>query len=107
MLNKEDILKLKRFCQHITESPLPTEKQDFTRSDGHLWCREWETIEILKCLFLGTEIYLNDPPPRRLKNNPLWSQRDIITTAEAILKESKNIDEVIETLKRRRHASGQ
>ena len=72
MLNDQDILKIKRYCQEIINRPRPIEDQAHRKQGGCLWCRDWEIIELTKYLFNGRSAYFGDPPPNRLKNNPLW-----------------------------------
>lgn len=105
MFSNEDILKFKIYCQSITMTPRPLEAQPHTRGAGRLWCEDWEIIEVLKYLFHGRELYLGDPPPNRLKNNPLWSQEDIIAKAEALKEQFKDADEIIEHLRSRRNGT--
>lgn len=102
LLNESDILELKRYCQSIINNPRPMEDQHHVRAGIHLWCRDWEIIEICKCLFNGESAYRLDPPPNRLKKNPLWNQEDIIVTARVILDSSNNVEEILGILKQRR-----
>ena len=95
----DDIIKLKRFCQEIISKPRPMEDQPSERRDGFLWCRDWEIIEILKYLFLGHDIYMMELPPRRLKNNPLWSKAEIEKKASLLLPLSGHADRIIEQLR--------
>lgn len=102
MFNPDEILQLKRFLQSIIEKPMPMDTQHPVRDGVFLWCDEWEMIEILKYLFNGREMYILDPPPNRLKNNPLWSKEDIMQKAEALIAEHFSAAAIIETLKRKR-----
>ena len=34
-------------------------------------------IEVLKYMFLGESAYFSEAPPRRLRDNPLWSKEKI------------------------------
>lgn len=103
MLNKKDILDLKRFLQTVIYNPRPIDKQPlYCVSGDKRWCEDWEIIEICKYLFNGREAYYGDPPPNRLKNNPLWSKDDIADKAEKLLEEHKTAEEIIEALKQRR-----
>ncbi len=101
MFTPEQIRELKIFNQSITMSPLPIDKQE-ARTDGkHMWCADWWTIEVLKCLFNGEQGYRLDPPPNRLKNNYLWSQEEIIKNANAkirmldLLRENKDFSDTV------------
>lgn len=80
MFTPQEILAIKNFCQFVIERPIPMDEDGLVVKDGFLWCGEWETIEILKVMFNGEE-YVGDPPPNRLKNNPLWSKEDMIKKA--------------------------
>ena len=102
MFTREEIILLKNFCQSVIEKPRPIYEQPHIVKDGCIWCDDWRIIEILKYFFNGEEMYLNDPPPNRLKNNPFWSKSVIIAQAKAILEECKNVDSIIQHLKKRR-----
>lgn len=102
----DDILKLKIYCQKITYTPAPLDKQHCVREGASVWCTDWEIIEILKYLFHGRELYYGDPPPNRLKNNKLWSKDDIASKAESLLKVCENVDEIIQVLKFKRGENG-
>ena len=95
-----ELIKLKRFCQEIISSPRPLDDQPSQKSGIYLWCEDWEIIEILKYFFLGREVYYLDPPPNRLKNNPLFSKDEIEKKAGGFMHQSA--DEVIEKLKNKR-----
>lgn len=75
------IRSLQEFCQQIIFRPIPLDAQITIRDGDKIWCQDWETIEICKCLFHGEDVYRADPPPNRLKNNPLWSKDAIIQKA--------------------------
>lgn len=99
----EDIIKIKRFNQSIIDNPLPFDKQKIERDGDRVWCKDWEIIEICKYIFNGHEGYMGDPPPNRLKNNPLWSKNNIINEALKIMSVGDgSIDTIIQTLKVRR-----
>ena len=102
MFNAEEILALKIYCQHITMNPRPMGVQVFKRDGNHIWCDDWEIIEILKYLFNGSHMYNEDPPPNRLKNNPLWSKEEIVSKAEALITELQTSNNIINYLKQRR-----
>lgn len=86
VFNAEEILALKRLCQFIIERPLSPEEQLWQREGHFSWCEDWEAIEILKYLFNGREAYIGDPPPNRLKGNPLWSKEEIMVLGEGMIK---------------------
>lgn len=103
LFGEEDVLLFKIYIQTITEKPAPLDGQTIIVREGrHVWCSDWEIIELCKCLFYGIDVYLGDPPPRRLKNNPLWSQDAIIDQAEALKMKYVTATTIIEALKERR-----
>lgn len=103
--NDKECLSLRIYCQSIVNSPRRLEDQIHTRSGGFLWCEDWEIIEILKCLFNGVPTYEVEPPPNRLKNNPLWNKKAIVSVAKVLVKELKTVENIIELFKatRRKH----
>ena len=102
MFNKDDILKFRLFCHEICANPRSIEAQPYKREGTFLWCEDWEIIEILKYLFNGKVMYYEDPPPNRLKNNPLWNKEDIEKKAEALVVELVETDKIIEHLRAKR-----
>lgn len=84
MFAKDELLLLQNFCQRILERPRPIDAQPHTIKDGFIWCDDWRIIEILKYFFNGPEMYAGDPPPNRLKGNPLWSKDAIIEEAKTL-----------------------
>lgn len=98
-LSDYDKLKLRTYCQQIISNPRPLEAQFYRREGAFLWCEDWEIIEILKYLFLGRELYHGDPPPNRLKNNPLWSKEEIEKKAERYMEDHQNADAIIGELR--------
>ena len=102
MFTDADKLEFKRFCQSIIESPRPMDDCNMKRSGAFIWCDEWEIIEILKYLFNGPDMYAQDPPPNRLKNNPLWSKEEIVAKAEGLIKVYSTAENIIGALKARR-----
>lgn len=101
----EDIIKIQSFCQSIINKPRMIEEQPHKREGVYLFCEDWELIEICKYFYNGKNMYLNDPPPHRLNNNPLWSKEDIIQKAEALLREFSTIEEIVKHLKKKRNGS--
>lgn len=75
------IRSLQEFCQQIIFRPIPLDEQVTIRDGEKIWCQDWEIIELCKCLWHGEEVYRGDPPPNRLKNNPLWSKDVIVEKA--------------------------
>ena len=105
MFNDKDILALRTFCQDVCRQPRSMEIQPHKREGVFLWCEDWEIIELCKYLFHGRELYMGDPPPNRLKHNPLWSQEDIATKAEALMAEFMTADKIIEHLRGKRNGT--
>lgn len=61
-----------------------------------MWCEDWEMIEILKYLFLGEETYFAEAPPRRLRNNPLWSKDAVKAKAQELWAQfGGNVEDII------------
>jgi len=105
MFTKHEILKLKQYCQEIINAPMYMEEQPHKREGKYLWCMDWEIIEILKYLFNGRSMYALDPPPNRLKNNPLWSKEDISRKAELLIESSDGAEVIIQKLRSLRSES--
>lgn len=105
MFDKNDVILLKNCCQRIIESPRSMDQQMHVVSGGCVWCDDWRIIEILKCLFLGRSVYLADPPPNRLKNNPLWSQSAIVDECDRLSAQYKSAAAVVEHLEKERGVS--
>lgn len=102
-MTDEDKIKLKKFNQSIIDNPRPMDEQWSETKDGKIWCSDWEIIEILKYMFNGRSMYMEDPPPNRLKNNPLFDKNKIAGTAEFLLKHYKgDADAIIERLRNER-----
>lgn len=93
MFTPEQIRELKIFNQSITMRPIPIDKQEAARKGKDIWCADWWTIEVLKCLFNGEETYRLDPPPNRLKNNKIWSMEQIITSKNFKMNMMKLLEE--------------
>jgi len=91
VLNEEEKNSLKHFIQWFIENLLPLDEQECQRDGDHFWCEDWKTIEIVKCLFLGKETYLSDPPPRRLKGNPFFKMDEIVKEADKKLRMLKKL----------------
>jgi len=105
-MTNDEIHKMKLFCQAIIDKPLPLDEQITRRKNGYLWCTDWRIIEICKYFFNGRDMYVNDPPPNRLKNNPLWSKEEIMEEAGELLFSLKTADAIIEFLTRERNEYG-
>lgn len=104
MFIPSEIQHLKRYVQSIINNPRSFDKQKFITKDGFIWCDDWRIIEILKYLFNGREMYMNDPPPNRLKNNPLWSKEAIMKEADEIVDEYKTAEDIVSFLQQKRNS---
>lgn len=82
MFTDNEVRELKILTQSITMRPLPMDKQESVKRGKDIWCADWWTIEVLKCLFHGESVYRQDPPPNRLKHNIIWSMEEICSSAE-------------------------
>lgn len=102
MFSRDESLVFQNFCQKIIEAPRPIDAQPHTYQDGFLWCQDWHMIEILKYYFNGREGYYGDPPPNRLKRNPLFSKDTIAAEAERLLAEYKTPEAIVNHLKQER-----
>lgn len=98
-LMDKDMIRLRNYCQVIISQPRALDAQPSVREGVHLWCEDWELIEILKFMFLGKETYLIEPPPNRLKNNPLWSKENIIKMAEKYMEIYQDADQIVSLMK--------
>lgn len=99
---EKECVKLREYCQKITNAPRPFESQPSKKIEGYAFCEDWEIIEILKCLFNG-ESYWTDPVPNRFKNNPLWEGREKMMAKALVLVENlKTVDAIIGHLDARR-----
>lgn len=104
-MTTHEIIQLKRFCQEIINTPKAIEEQPSIREGSFLWCADWEMIEIMKYLFLGETVYFVELPPRRLRNNPLWSKEAIKTKVEELLKVYETTEKIIEALRHERNGT--
>ena len=92
-MTDKDILKIKQFMQFVIDHPLSFDNQEVIVRDGYKWCQDWWTVEIGKFLINGEEIYKIEPPPHRLKDNPLWSKEKIIRDGDFKLSMMKLLQE--------------
>jgi hypothetical protein len=79
---KIDKLKLVSFIKHIQYSLLSIEGQRKIGEGKDLFVEDWLTIELAKFFYIGKEVYLSDPIPRRLKDNQNFNQEQIVKFAE-------------------------
>ena len=102
-LTPEQRLQFKLFCQKITEAPRRIEDQPHDRDGAFMMCEDWEMIEVCKFLFNGREAYAGDPPPNRLKGNPLFSKDAVDRAASAVWTlTGGNVELIISGMKQRR-----
>lgn len=105
-LSDAEMLSLRRFCQEITYRPRSLDSQPCQREGKSIWCEDWEMIEVLKYLFLGAQTYFAELPPRRLRNNPLWSKESIQAKAEKMYEDfGGDIDAMIGRMRGARDGS--
>lgn len=102
MFSRDEILQFKNYCQRIIERPRPIQNQPHKIEGGRIWCEDWEIIECLKYFFNGPEMYANDPPPNRLKNNTLWSKEEIVVKAEHLMDTYMSAVDIIKHFEERR-----
>jgi len=106
VLSDREKLDFKLFCQQIITKPRVIDEQPHKREGIYLWCEDWRMIELCKYFFNGRDMYYEDPPPNRLKNNPLWSKDEIATQAEKLFADFGSVDKIIEYLKQEREKGG-
>lgn len=81
----------KEFIGRIQSMPVSFENQE----KRNRWCCDWWSIEVLKCLYWGVDVYRLDPLPNRLKNNPGFCGREeIVTYAGRKIKTAENLEKV-------------
>src|SRR3990167_2994132 len=97
-LSSEEILSFKLLCQRVIEKPLMLEEQKHIKDGGKMWCVDWEIIELCKFFFNGETGYLGDPPPYRLRNNPLWNQPHIVSKAKELFARYDSCEKIINHL---------
>jgi len=102
MLSSPEAKKMSLYCQRVIQNLRTPDEQPWQQEKGWIWCDDWEVIELCKCLFNGIEGYRNDPPPRRLRGNPLWSQEAIIAEATKLARECGGADKIIALFETRR-----
>jgi len=93
MVDKELAIELMKFVQFVQTNLLPIHEQKHVGELGKdFFCVDWWTIEVCKCLFNGEQMYVEDPPPWRLRDNKNFDKQKII-------KDAKKRLETIEMLK--------
>lgn len=98
MFTREQNLVFQNYLQQIIEKPRRIEDQPHQRDGRFLWCRDWELIELLKCLFNGDD-YAGDPPPNRLKDNPFFDKSVIMGRTKEIIDQYKTPEAIVAYLK--------
>lgn len=108
-MSEEEIIILKRYCQEIIDNPLSIDEQfHILDSQGKMvWCRDWEIIEILKYLFNGHSMYMDDPPPHRLKECEHFVKDQIAATGKLFVTNYKTAGAIVDILKKRRLENAQ
>ncbi len=102
MFSQEEIRNLSNYLQTIIERPRPIQEQIHVIRDGFIWCEDWRIIEILKYFINGHDAYIGDPPPNRLKRNPLWSKDEIIAQAQEMRRQLQTVEAIVEFFKHQR-----
>lgn len=103
--SQADRLKFKIYCQEIINKPRAIDDQPHVRMGGFIWCEDWKIIEILKYYFIGTDTYLVEAPPKRLKRNPLWKKDEIVLEASDLRIKLETAEKIIEHFREVRNAS--
>lgn len=94
MFDKDLKIELMKFTQFVTTNLVPLYEQK-TRGEGkNFFCEDWWNIEVLKFLFNGKSMYLEDPPPWRLIGNKNFSKQEIIDDGEKRIAMFKTLEEV-------------
>lgn len=102
MYSPAEITAFKNYCQQIIDRPRAIDQQPHERKDGFLFCEDWQIIEMLKYYFNGPVMYADDPPPNRLKRNPLFNKADLVTLAMAVEAEYPDVNDRINYFRSRR-----
>jgi len=102
MFDAAQTLEFLKYIQQVTERPRRMDQQWHRRESNFLWCDDWEILEILKYYVNGPQGYAGDPPPNRLKNNPMFDKEQIAKQAEQLIAEFSNPEGVIQYFKERR-----
>lgn len=103
-MTDSEIYELKNYLNDgIINHPRPFEEQPHGRLGNYLFCEDWEFMEILKYLIIGKEGYLLEPPPKRLKENPLFNQAYIVEQADMLVNQFGTADKIIDYIKERRN----
>jgi len=76
-----DLINNKRlggFLKFLQFNLLPIKGQRGKKEGEFVFVEDWLTIELSKAFYIGPERYLEDPIPRRLEGNPLFSQEEVL-----------------------------
>jgi len=102
-LSETDQRKMRNYCQKVITSLLAPSEQIWKQEGEWTWCEDWEIIEMCKYLFNG-DLYQGDPPPRRLRGNPLWSKQKIMEKVDTLMTEFEgSVTRMIDYMEARRH----
>ena len=102
MFEATDKKKFENYLQSVIERPLAIPNQIHVIKGGYVWCNDWRIIELLKYFINGEAMYAGDPPPNRLKNNPLWDKEYIVAEATHMLEAGMTADAIIDQFKKER-----
>lgn len=106
-MTDEQRTQFKVLCRDIQEHPIRMDKQPHRTEGVYVWCDEWEIMEICKLFFNGPETYAADPPPNRLRTNPMFSKVSIAEQAKALSERHQDDAEtILQALKTRRASYG-
>lgn len=96
--DSKEIIMLKEYLGRLQGRLTPFSKQkSIMGEDGFcMWCEEWETVEMLKYLINGKDMYFADPPPNRLKKSKEWSKEAIEQKVIADLDKIESVEGIID-----------
>lgn len=83
---------MKDLLKYVIDNPIDFSMQESVVRDGHAWCADWWTIEILRCLILGDEEF-DRLPSLYLEHNLLEKKCEIIREAGLKRKMMKILEE--------------
>ena len=89
------VVKLESLKQSLLDRPIPSASQERIGSKGDYYTADDWSMEILKCLIMGKEAYLNSPPAKYLRGDKHAHQTKL--ARDAIRKE--NMLKVLQTVK--------
>lgn len=71
---------MKELLKYVMENQIPISNQESVVKEGHAWCADWWTVEILRCLILGDEEF-DKLPSLYLEHNLLEKKCEIMREA--------------------------